>query len=771
MTPPLDNGQGPSPEPGEEAILKLVTALGDPNWQVRKVTVNALAKHGSHEALTAILQLLRRETQDLSILNSALQVLTLINLDVLPPLLELLADADPEMRLYAALVLGELNNPEATPALQAALTDPHPNVRYHAIEALGKIRAAEAVEDLCAIAAGGDFSLAFPALDALRRIGHPRAAAAVLPLLQDEMLREPAAEALGELGDQEAVIPLAQLLNQPQPPALAVALALVGLYDRYEELYREGAHIGDLARGAITGTGISHLVDAIKSVQPEELRPLARVLGWLAGPEVEQALVRLLGNPAARQAVADALVRQGEPVADLLISQLQAEDPEIRKAALIALGRIGGSRAVPALIRALEFDPDLVLVAAGALAKIGDRRAFEPLLELLSHPQTAVRQAAIGALNSIGHPDMERRMARMLTDPDHLVRISALTIAGYFGYPSCADLLLSCCHDDLEEVRAAAVEHIAYLEDGRVLPLLGQALKQETPRVKAAAARAFGFLDHNLVWPHLEVGLKDSDPWARYFSARSVGRQGLPEATPILTRLIQQDPAPQVRIAAIEALGRIGGVRAIAILAPLAEHDDLDLARAALTALGNIGHPQALGVLLSVIRSPDSLRREDAVRALGERGGSAALRELLRVADADQDHKVRRLATQSLAQLGTPEAIGGLLELCVQPDRREDCIGALAKLNAARFSLLVPGLKHSRPEVRRAAVEVLARLKHPEATGQLLTALKDQDREVRLAATLALKHLSSAKTRASLMHTARHDRDAEVRRAAQAALR
>ncbi|MBU4447017.1 MAG: HEAT repeat domain-containing protein, partial [Proteobacteria bacterium] len=278
MTPALDKGNGPPSEPSRESILELVAALGDPNWQVRKVTVNALAKHGSHEALTAILQLLRRETQDLSILNSALQVLTLINLDVLSPLLELLADADPEMRLYAALVLGELNNPQATPGLRAALTDPHPNVRYHAIEALGKIRAADAVEDLCAIATGGDFSLAFPALDALRRIGHPRAAAAILPLLQDEMLREPAAEALGELGDQEAVIPLAQLLDQPHPPVLAVARALVGLYDRYEELYREGAHIADLARGAITGTGISHLVDAIKSVQPEDLQPLARVL-------------------------------------------------------------------------------------------------------------------------------------------------------------------------------------------------------------------------------------------------------------------------------------------------------------------------------------------------------------------------------------------------------------------------------------------------------------------------------------------------------------
>jgi hypothetical protein len=40
-----------------------------------------------------------------------------------------------------------------------------------------------------------------------------------------------------------------------------------------------------------------------------------------------------------------------------------------------------------------------------------------------------------------------------------------------------------------------------------------------------------------------------------------------------------------------------------------------------------------------------------------------------------------------------------------------------------------------------------------------------------LAATLALKHYGGTKTRTSLVHLARHDRDPEVRRAAQAALR
>ena len=91
-------------------------------------------------------------------------------------------------------------------------------MRYHAIEALGKLKAVDAVDALAEIAESRDFFLAFAALEALAKIGDARIAPRMVPLLEDELLREPAINLLGQLGDESAVAPLTALLNTPTAP-------------------------------------------------------------------------------------------------------------------------------------------------------------------------------------------------------------------------------------------------------------------------------------------------------------------------------------------------------------------------------------------------------------------------------------------------------------------------------------------------------------------------------------------------------------------------
>ncbi len=225
----------------------------------------------------------------------------------------------------------------------------------------------------------------------------------------DDLLRSPAAEALGQLGDEESITPLVTLLNQPGAPTLAVVQALAALYQRYEQSYGEGGHIADLLRHSINATGARNVLDALDQAPASELRALVLVLGWLEGAAVQRTLARLLGQPAVRKVVMEALVRHGAHVTELLVAQLAAEDLETRQATIVALGRIGDPRAVHALIGILHDDPELTMAVADALGAIGDRQAFEALLSLVGHPAAAVRQAAVGALNSLGHPDLAAR--------------------------------------------------------------------------------------------------------------------------------------------------------------------------------------------------------------------------------------------------------------------------------------------------------------------------------------------------------------------------
>ena len=156
--------------------------------------------------------------------------------------------------MQAALALGEQRDVRAVEALIKALKDEDTNVRYHAIEALGKLKAVDAVDALAEIAESRDFFLAFAALDALAKIGDARIAPRIVPLLEDELLREPAINLLGQLGDESAVAPLTALLNTPTAPTDSIADALATLSDRYEEQYGEGA----LYRGSNQPRNLAH---------------------------------------------------------------------------------------------------------------------------------------------------------------------------------------------------------------------------------------------------------------------------------------------------------------------------------------------------------------------------------------------------------------------------------------------------------------------------------------------------------------------------------
>lgn len=749
----------------------LMGALGDESWRVRRMAVDGLARHGGPDAIKSLLRTLREEHNNLNVLNSALQVLALSGVDALTPLMEWLKESDIDLRIYSAQALGEQGDPRAVPALVGALEDEDANVRYHAIEALGKLRAVDAVEALTAVAESRDFYLAFPALDALTRIGESRIASRLVPLLEDDMLRVPVADALGQLGDEDVVAPLVRLLNKPDAPTLVISNALSALYDRFEKSYQEGSLIADLVRPEINATGAQNLLDALSETSDDALRGHALVLGWLEGEAIEKALTRLLGRATARKEVVEALVRQGAQASLLLIEQLEAEDFETRQAAVIALGRIGDARAVGPLVKVLTGDPELVIAAAGALAKIGDRGSFEALLGLISHTDASVRQAAIAAINSIGHPEMADRALTLLNDSNPHVRESAVRIAGYFGYPGCTEVLLERCQDEDESVRRAAIEHIPYLENDRVVSILADALKDGPARVRASAAQAFAHVDDTAASAHLLAALQDSDEWVRYFAARSIGSQGYTSGLSELARLANTDTANQVRIAAMESLGQIGGSRAVAVLAPLAESGDPDLARAALRGLGFIGHPDAVPPLLAALRSAHAPSRVDALHALGKRGGPGAVDAIRWAAAADADPAVVQAAIDALATLATPDAIAILTMLTSDPDRREASVDALAKMGTTQIDLIGEGLANTQAAVRRGAVDALGRIKHARASELLSTALDDEDASVRLAAVHALAHLGSRTAERKLVAMSRTDPDTNVRRTARKALR
>lgn len=728
-----------------DAAGPLAGALGDASWRVRRAAAEGLARGSDESSVAALLAAVRERHRDPAVLNAALAALIQAERDVVPSLLESLqaAAGNAELRTYLALALGLLEDPRAVPALLAALDDEDANVRYHVIEALGRIRARAAALTVAAVAESRDFSVAFAALDTLALIGEPSVAPRLVPILDDELLQVAAAEALGQLGREDAVGPLVIRLAQPGAPVGALANALAALFARFEAA-GEGALVADLARAVATPESARCVIDALASAEDAERPGLLHVLAWLDPAGAEPVVARLLEHPATRGLAADFLARRGEAAVGPLLLALSSDDPETCKAAAATLGRVGARAAVPALLELLHAPADVALVAAGALGSIGDPRALDGLIECLRHPQATLRRTAASAIDSIGHADLADRVRVLLTDPETHVREAAATIAGYFGFPGCMPGVLACCHDDDESVRRAAVEQLAHFDDPRALEMLTEALESGTPPLRAAAARALAHVAAAEALPRLGAACRDADPWVRYYAARSAGHHQRAELVPDLLVLATEDAVPPVRIAAVEALTEIGAAEAVAALGPLAMDHDPMIAQAALAALGRARNPVALPTLLGALASSEPLRQRAALDALAGFchvpgvDVASAVSELAALASAAGDTGVRARALGVLARLGGEAGVTALITIAGQPQRAREVADALARMGESELPWIESGLTDADASVRCVFVEALGRLESPSAAALLATALRDDDEVVRFAAAQAL---------------------------------
>jgi HEAT repeat protein len=214
---------------------------------------------------------------------------------------------------------------------------------------------------------------------------------------------------------------LHQLFERPLPDAAARAL-----------------------KGAITRSANGALVDGLLSAvekpgEPRSVAAAAEVLGWRREVSAAPALRRLLGPKSSRA---------------------------VRRAAVVALGRIGDREATDDLLDVLE-QPDLAEDVAIALLLLGDRRGVD------FHGQ------ALTSGRELANPPGE--------------------IVGRYGGPSYLLLLLGSIEDAPTERAASAVQGLGYLGDPRAVSRLIHAL---TIRDRTLVAVACGALE--LILGHRE---------------------------------------------------------------------------------------------------------------------------------------------------------------------------------------------------------------------------------------------------------------------------
>jgi HEAT repeat protein len=272
-----------------------------------------------------------------------------------------------------------------------------------------------------------------------------------------------------------------------------------------------------------------------------------------------------------RHGALDALAQiEDERVFPLVLEALQDRDAHVRVAAAEVLSEFPDPKTIAALVMCLG-DGNVLLraAAAGSLGKLGDVRAVEPLIAVLRDPDWSVRKAAVDALGLLRAGAAVQPLSSLLGDPDSDVREAVSVAFGRIGD------------------RRAIEGLVASLADGQVS--VRQATAAALRRIDPDWARS---PEARRAIPRLEASLQHRDYWVRHAAAAALS--GLRAADEVETSLRQgHDRVLFRRQAVLETL-----------LSAL-EDEDRDLRLAAVEALGRMGESDAAGRLRPLLDDPD----------------------------------------------------------------------------------------------------------------------------------------------------------------------
>ncbi|MDD5135742.1 MAG: HEAT repeat domain-containing protein, partial [Candidatus Omnitrophica bacterium] len=583
------------------------------------------------------------------------------------------------------------------------------------------------IEELIKKLSDRDENVRKSAVDELVKIGKP----AVKPLIGqvsswilNAEARSSAAEALGAIGDLEAIEPLITALHS-------------WLFDVRKASMKALVKIGPPATPS--------LLKALKDTDEDASGYAAEILVEIRDRHAVTSLVEMLKDrdEKLRKHAAYALGGIGDKeAAPALIEALKDKDPDVWKAAARALGQIREKRVVPYMLEVLKNkDHDKYYtreIAIIVLGEIGDNGAIQPLVEEIRNENKYISEAAAEALAKIGEPAV-LPLSEVLKDKNDKARELAIKTLGKIGDKRAVPYLIMVVKDEGDYIQGCAMEALGEIGDPRAIEPIILALKYDgwdRWAIDLYGAKALSKIGQPAV-PALIEALKDKNDDLRHVAAEALGNIGDRRAVSPLIEML--NCRGWLSRAAVEALGAIGDKQAIQPLVDLLGRDDRELSEAAANAIYKISDKQDVMLLIKVLRYINSFARTDVEKTLVKIGQPAVL-PLIEVLKCD-DRFVCQSAIEVLGKIGDRQA--------VKP--------------------IIPALKNTEWTIRQASAISLGQIGDKEAIPALTEALKDKEEHVRESAAEALGNIGGKEAIMALVDVS-EDEDKDVRKAVAEAI-
>lgn len=419
---------------------------------------------------------------------------------------------------------------------------------------------------------------------------------------------------------------------------------------------------------------------------------------------------------------------------------LASQDPsEVREAAFAAAeDRV--EEAIPALAGLLRSTNLGVQEAADmALRKIGGSRAVAAVIPLLRSDEAPVRNLSMDLLRALGGQDLPAVIG-LLHDDDPDIRIFASDILGACGSPlAVAPLCEAMLKDPEVNVRYQAAVSLGDLGRPEAVRCLNQALADEE-WVQYSVIEALAKIRDDSSVGALVAAMHKSSDLVASMIAEALGEMGNVKAVPLLLRYMDKS-STALRNKIVKAVVQILGGRSLNLLSlaekekfreyllVALEDEEADIQDAAIAGLGHVGGAAAAAAVLGLAARMDpdrsTERLEAAVRALATIGLAPALEDAVRAGAPE----ACRVAVEVLSRLRSPEAARLLMEVFWDRERDVQRLILVALKNRSVEGLagfLVQVLeRHKDGTVIKSALTVLGGLAPDPAVGERLYAFLD----------------------------------------------
>jgi HEAT repeat protein len=229
---------------------------------------------------------------------------------------------------------------------------------------------------------------------------------------------------------------------------------------------------------------------------------------------------------------------------------------------------LGTQHALDILNNYENRNTELVIAAIDYLGPLGNENAFKIMQDIVKETdegkvlRASIRNLSKAKAENTADILIEKYKSGMIGTE---LKAEILLAFGRLQSKETVPLLVEIVSDDIEEpiLRRFACTALGEIGDPSSLPVLREAYASTDPLLRNYALHAIGMIDAPETSSLLMQALRDSYYKIRITAAEALGERKENAAVPILVYKTEKDPEIDVRIAAVQALGKIGNAEGL----------------------------------------------------------------------------------------------------------------------------------------------------------------------------------------------------------------